>query len=205
MSRLLTKTTKMPGASFSLPAVTTCPTGCTLRALPNSVCSVCYAKKGRYIQDNVKHAQFERLALTKTDAFVPEMVAALHREARCGRPHFRWHDAGDIYSAEYFRKMLDIARQTPEVSHRIHTKEVAIVEEVLQDVVLPANVNLRISGYFINERPQFMPAGCLGCMTYTGVPDADVFRCPATETRKTCEDCRACWDQSVALVGYKKH
>ena len=43
----LTKTSKMPGLSYSLPAWE-CKTGAKLRKVKNSVCASCYAMKGNY-------------------------------------------------------------------------------------------------------------------------------------------------------------
>ena len=40
-----TRTSKMPGLSYSLPAWE-CKTGSKLRKVKNSVCSMCYALKG---------------------------------------------------------------------------------------------------------------------------------------------------------------
>jgi len=50
----LTRTSKMPGLSYSLPAWE-CKTGSKLRKVKNSVCSACYALKGNYTRyKNIK-------------------------------------------------------------------------------------------------------------------------------------------------------
>ena len=56
----LSKPSKMPGFSFSIPAQK-CITGSKLRLKKNSTCSSCYALKGRYVFPNVKDALFNRL------------------------------------------------------------------------------------------------------------------------------------------------
>ena len=58
----MTRTSKMPGLSYSLPAWE-CKTGSKLRKIKNSVCSMCYALKGNYTRYKaIKAAQYVRLA-----------------------------------------------------------------------------------------------------------------------------------------------
>ena len=53
-----TKTTKMPGLSYSLPAWE-CKTGSRLRKITGSVCASCYALKGNYTRyTEIKKAQY---------------------------------------------------------------------------------------------------------------------------------------------------
>ena len=58
----MTRTSKMPGLSYSLPAWE-CKTGSKLRKIKNSVCSAWYALKGTYTRYKaIKAAQYVRLA-----------------------------------------------------------------------------------------------------------------------------------------------
>ena len=58
----MTRTKKMPGLSYSLPAWE-CITGKKLRAVKGSVCAGCYALKGNYTRyPAIKAAQYYRLA-----------------------------------------------------------------------------------------------------------------------------------------------
>ena len=58
----MTRTKKMPGLSYSLPAWE-CRTGAKLRKVPGSVCAGCYALKGNYTRyPAIKAAQYYRLA-----------------------------------------------------------------------------------------------------------------------------------------------
>ena len=45
----MTRTSKMPGLSYSLPALA-CKTGAKLRLVPGTPCFGCYALKGNYIR-----------------------------------------------------------------------------------------------------------------------------------------------------------
>ena len=87
----LTRTSKMPGLSYSLPAWE-CKTGSKLRKVPGSVCASCYALKGNYTRYKaIKAAQYVRLDSLKDQRWVAGMVAQIIRQK-----YFRWHDAGDI-------------------------------------------------------------------------------------------------------------
>jgi hypothetical protein len=56
-----TKTSKMPGLSYSLPAWA-CQTGAKLRKIPTSPCFGCYAMKNNYVRyPAIKEAQYRRL------------------------------------------------------------------------------------------------------------------------------------------------
>jgi hypothetical protein len=60
-----TRTSKMPGLSYSLPAWE-CKTGSKLRKIPGSVCASCYALKGNYTRYKaIKEAQYRRLEAMK--------------------------------------------------------------------------------------------------------------------------------------------
>ena len=86
-----TRTSKMPGLSYSLPAWE-CKTGSKLRKIPGSVCASCYALKGNYTRYKaIKDAQYRRLEAMKDPRWVDAMVAVIKRQK-----WFRWHDAGDL-------------------------------------------------------------------------------------------------------------
>ena len=205
MPQLLSYTSKMPGASLSLPAGTTCPTGAKYRNDPNGICSKCYAQKGLYNQPKVKECRQWRLAYTQTAEFVTDMVGLLHREARLGRPHFRWHDSGDTYSLEYGHKIMDIIEATPEIWHYIPTKEVALFTQLLAARKKPRNVVVRISAVHIDQLPASIPAGCQGCMTFKTARPTQAFPCHATMGDHSCGACRACWNPNIPLIAYKLH
>ena len=89
----MTRTSKMPGLSYSLPAWE-CKTGAKLVKVPGSVCAGCYAMKGNYTRyPAIKAAQYKRLASISKPEWVMAMVIQIKRQK-----YFRWHDAGDIQS-----------------------------------------------------------------------------------------------------------
>ena len=97
----MTRTKKMPGLSYSLPAWE-CITGAKLRKVKGSVCAGCYALKGNYTRyPAIKAAQYYRLATLMEPDWIPAMVAQVKRQA-----WFRWHDAGDIQSAKHLTNIF---------------------------------------------------------------------------------------------------
>ena len=99
----LTRTSKMPGLSYSLPAWE-CKTGSKLRKIKGSVCASCYALKGNYTRYKaIKAAQYVRLKALKDTKWIAAMVAQIIRQK-----YFRWHDAGDIQSMEHLLSLIHI-------------------------------------------------------------------------------------------------
>ena len=207
MPTLLSYTTKMPGASLSLPRLITCPTGAKLAKCEGSVCAKCYASKGQYRCNNVKNAQNWRFNLTKTKDFVPIMVGALLSETHQGRVWFRWHDSGDIVGSEYGHKIFDIVEATPAMNHYLPTKERAIIADVLSARPCPRNLVIRISTGMIDEAPiiEDLPKPCCSAMTYTVAAPALAHVCHATTGDKECGTCRACWSKDVLSIAYHLH
>ena len=114
----MTRTTKMPGLSYSLPAWE-CKTGSKLRKVKGTPCYGCYALKGNNIRyPAIKKAQYYRLASLVHDSWVTAMVAQVKRQR-----WFRWHDAGDVQSVEHMNKILEVCRQTPGTQHWLPTQE----------------------------------------------------------------------------------
>ena len=86
MVAILSKPSKMPGTSFSIPAQH-CVTGSVLAKIPGSVCFECDALKGAYIWPIVQNAMEYRLNLLNSPDFVSVMVAELNK--RRAKEH-RW-------------------------------------------------------------------------------------------------------------------
>src|SRR5512140_1805238 len=98
--RLLTKTSKMPGPSWSLPAHRACP-----RA-NGTICDSCYAGKGCYQYPTTRNAQDVRFRWTVESMRTPEgreswiasMVLAI---GSTKKRYFRVHDSGDMFNLAY--------------------------------------------------------------------------------------------------------
>lgn len=192
----LSAPSKMPCHSFSISAFR-CITGSKLRKLANSVCSKCYALKGRYVFPNVQAALDRRLsvlarALADTEfrgKFIAAMAFLINRS-----PWFRWHDSGDLQSAAHFALICDIARATPNTLHWLPTKEPRFAKGDI-----PGNLIVRVSAPMIDQ-----PAPNQS-HTSTVVSDKSKATCRAFERQGKCGPCRMCWDPAVKNVAYYQH
>ena len=190
----LTRTSKMPGLSYSLPAWE-CKTGSKLRKIKGSVCASCYALKGNYTRYKaIKAAQYVRLEALKKDKWIAAMVAQIIRQK-----YFRWHDAGDIQSMEHLYKIFRVCELTPETKHWMPTREAQFLKTIWPEEV-PKNLIIRMSSHMVDQPPvKFWP------WTSTVISGQGQASCPAPKQNNSCGDCRACWDRSIANVSYGKH
>ena len=185
-----TKTSKMPGLSYSLPAWE-CKTGSKLRKLPGPPCYNCYALKGNYLRyPDIKKAQYYRLNSLAHDSWVTAMVAQVMRQK-----WFRWHDAGDVQSVDHMNKILTVCRLTPGTKHWLPTQERPYLPAP-EDV--PENLVIRLSGSKIDG-----PAPT--AWTHTSTVVTKNATCPAPNQGGKCKECRACWTKSIKNISYGKH
>ena len=187
----MTRTSKMPGLSYSLPAWE-CKTGSKLRKVKGTPCYGCYALKGNYIRyPAIKKAQYFRLASLARDSWVVAMVAQIKRQK-----WFRWHDAGDVQSVDHMKKIFEVCRLTPATKHWLPTQERRYLP--LQGASIPDNLIIRLSGSKINGPP---PAA----WSHTSSVVTKGATCPAPSQGGKCRECRACWTKSIKNVSYGKH
>ena len=186
-----TRTSKMPGLSYSLPAWE-CKTGSKLRKVKGSVCASCYALKGNYTRyPAIKAAQYRRLEAMKHPAWVTAMAAVIKRQK-----WFRWHDAGDVQDQQHLQKIFEICRLTPDTRHWLPTREAWIKDHLDK---APANLVIRFSPPMVNQRaPESWPNSSM-------VIDKGYHTCPAPAQGGKCLDCRQCWDPDIKVVSYGKH
>jgi len=197
----LSAPSKMPCFSFSIPAKR-CITGMKLREVANSICSKCYALKGRYVFPNVQNALEQRFAGLSNPNWVSMMVAMISKREKSG--FFRWHDSGDLQSVAHFAAIVEIAKQLPSIQFWLPTREYSIVSEYMASNAIPANLTIRLSALMFNAPAPSAIANRLG-LTTSGASSGEDFTCPSSKQGGKCLDCRACWNKSVSNVNYKKH
>jgi len=187
----MTRTSKMPGLSYSLPAWE-CKTGSKLRKVKGSVCASCYALKGNYTRYKaIKAAQYVRLDSLKHPLWTAAMIAQVKRQK-----YFRWHDAGDVQDLDHLNKIFEVCRLTPNTNHWMPTREAWVKEHLPRS---PKNLVIRFSPPMINQRaPESWPNSSM-------VIDKGYHTCPAPSQGGQCGDCRQCWDPKIKVVSYGKH
>ena len=187
----MTRTSKMPGLSYSLPAWE-CKTGSKLRLVPGTPCHGCYALKGNYIRyPAIKKAQYYRLASLVHDSWVTAMVAQIKRQK-----YFRWHDAGDVQSVDHMKKIFEVCRLTPGTQHWLPTQERKYLP--LPGSKIPDNLVIRLSGSKVDG-----PAPT--SWTHTSSVVTKGATCPAPNQGGKCRTCRACRTKSIKNISYGKH
>ena len=193
---------KMPCYGYSIPAEN-CITGSKLAKDPRTICSICYAAKGRYLWPTVATALKNRLATLKSETWVEDMVELISKREKNG--FFRWHDSGDVQSIEHLENIAEIAIRLPDIQFWLPTREYGFVALYnKRHGAFPENLCVRLSAYLKDGPPPKAFAKRMGLPT-SGVSTDDSFNCPAPSQKNECGECRACWDKSEENINYKAH
>lgn len=208
----LSITSKMPGASYGIPA-SACKTGSKMAKIPGTVCNECYAFSRNYKWDVVKNAQKFRLNSIDNPSWVNAMVSLIGIQTLIdGIMFFRWHDSGDIQSVEHLEKIVEIAKRLPEVKFWLPTKEARFLSKYVNKhgKAWPENLTIRWSATKIDQKISPKMAEKYGVNTSSVVSGDKIESCEVNRNKKIfgakiCGDCRKCWDKNVMDVSYKKH
>jgi hypothetical protein len=191
----LSKPSKMPCHSYSIPA-SACKIGSRLSKLPNSVCTGCYAKKGRYGFSSTQKALRKRLESLTHPRWTDAIVSLI---GRTRSPYFRWHDSGDLQSLQHLMNIVSVAERLPTKQFWLPTREVGVVRSYLTAFgSFPSNLTVRVSAALVDGIPHREFPN-----TSTVVTAGET--CPSPAQNNQCGTCRACWDPNVANVAYRKH
>jgi hypothetical protein len=197
---------KMPCYGWSIPAIR-CRVGSVLRSLAGSVCSKCYAYKGRYVFPNVIRAMERRYQVLNRaladgafrERFIHAFTVLLAKEK-----YFRWHDSGDLQSTEHLSILAEIARRLPECRFWLPTREYRMIAQYVEECgPLPSNLVARLSAHMIDGQPPSHWPTVSSVSRDVAVNGAEV--CMAPSRGGYCGDCRACWDPTVPHVTYMLH
>jgi hypothetical protein len=196
----LSNPSKMPGLSYSLPAWR-CKVGGSLRSVKGSVCSGCYAMKGCYVFPVVKNALERRFRAIRDERWTAAMIALLRGKRKMR--FFRWHDSGDLQSANHLRNIVTIAENVPNVRFWMPTREYRILDTF--EGTIPSNLIVRVSAHMIgSDAPSRFSHTSVVLSKGTGsTPGA--FTCPASKQGNECYRCRACWSPNARTIAYPVH
>ncbi len=222
----LSRPSKMPGWSVSLPA-TRCQTGAQLAKVPGSVCSSCYALKGRYLFKTVQDALERRWGalpvLFKVEGRWQESeqvseacdwIAAMARAFGSKSRWVRVHDSGDIQSPLHLVGWAVIARLRPDLRLWLPTREVGLVRRFVEGGgEIPPNMVVRLSIPMIGAGPtgiikRLVREPGISYSTVDGPEDGEDGEphgdCLAYQRGGVCGACRLCWSDK-ASVNYPLH
>ena len=200
---MLSKTAKLDGIySWSLTAGADCPGKINLKTNTLAeVCAGCYAIGGNYRYPNVQAVRIQNREEWQQDDWEDQMVSALENQT-----HFRWFDSGDAYSLTLAWKIYRVMVRTPDTKHWLATRmgKFSKFAPVLSEMQALPNVMVRFSADDIGKYgPEHtamvwhdtVPEGVTPCSSYVAEGDKVA----------KCHGCRACWDKSVPVIGYKAH
>ena len=197
----LSETNKLDGIkSWSLQARETCPASIGVDGELVDACKGCYATTGNYRFNTVKASREFNREDWKRDAWVSDMVQVLSNER-----FLRWFDSGDMYDLRLAKKIYEVMKNTPWVSHWLPTRMAKFpkFQEIIAQMHQLQNVVVRFSsdavdGSFVH-----------GVHGSTIVPANEKLHgvevCQAYEHGGKCNGCRKCWDKSVPVIGYVAH
>ena len=188
---------------------------CLNIAMPVVVCrddapckSTCYACKGCQTMATVQAAYYRNLRLYNDDPdnFFEQVYCKIKFS---GLPKVRWFDSGDIVDAEFFARMVELCKKTPQVKHMCFTKKYEIVNTYIDtNGKLPDNLNVIFSAWDVLwsvPNPHGLGVAYVDFNDKRMNPDIpdNAFMCPGRES--TCSACGACWSKKLKAVVFKQH
>ena len=197
----LGKPSKMPGFAYGISAFN-CITGSKLAQIEGSVCHGCYARKANYKYPSVMIAHQKREANLGSPEWIESMVLMI---SKTGTDHFRFHDSGDLQSVAHLLAIVAIANRLPHVAFWLPTKEKGMLSEFKRGGhTVPDNLVIRLSAAMVDSDKVNRELTGNVSLVQDKV-ELQGFHCKAPEQNGKCEDCRACWDKSIATIVYFKH
>jgi hypothetical protein len=185
---------KMPCPAIGISAYR-CKIGSVLAEKEGTTCSECYSRKGHYLFPNVQNKLEERYEGLFHPLWVPSLVFLIRWNA--GR-YFRLFDSGDVQSVNHMKNICTVARNVPDVSMWMPSREAEIVRACKDDI--PPTLTVRLSATMVDGKP---PRNWQ--TTSTVVSDPEKATCPAPQQGGKCGECRKCWDRDEKNIAYALH
>jgi len=188
---LLSENSKMPGHSWNLPRVLSCPGMVTG---PGTICGDCYGGVGRFRIHRVQRTLLERWRWCNRVSHA-DFVAVLANTIN--DLYFRVGGVGDLHSAEMIGRWRDVCVRLRETHFWFATKSwrVPSLLPELQELATLPNATVRPSAVHFEEAPPVVPG------LHAGLGASSLYTCPAPEQGHRCQDCRSCWlDKDVPRI-----
>ena len=181
-----------------------CVTGAKLAKIKGTICSKCYALKGRYVFKNVFNAhEVRRKAIEEIEwvDYMAELLTLKYKNLDKSKRYHRWFDSGDIQSFGHLMKIFEVCELTPQIRHWLATREYQLINQLdVKDV--PKNLCLRVSAIKVDSPPPKFWKSTSGVHKDKKAIGRE---CPAYKQDGECGSCRACWSRKVKQVSYKEH
>ena len=168
----------------------------------------CYASKGCQQIATVQAAYYRNLRLYNSDPdnFFEQVYCKVKF---AGLPKVRWFDSGDLVDADFFRRMVELCRKTPDVKHMAFTKRYEIVNDYIdKHGELPDNLNIMFSAWHALwgvPNPHKLGVAYVDFKDKSLNPEfpKNAFVCPGRES--TCSACGACFNKKLKAVIFHQH
>jgi hypothetical protein len=196
----LSKTSKLDGIlSWSLQAIDTCPGSSDGKGGLVDACKGCYATTGNYRFANVKAPRLFNREDWQRDDWIDDMVKALDSSR-----YFRWFDSGDMYDLKLAYKIYEVMNRTPWVKHWLPTRmhKFSKFKTVIQAMQNLDNVVIRFSSDSVTGG---VIEGLNTSTIFSDTLPENATECQAYQHDGKCNGCRACYDKTVSVIGYKAH
>lgn len=177
-----------------------CKTGTQLNDVEGAICNAqtCYAKKFRFLFDNVQNRLGQAKEGMKHPLWVP---AGIYEVSRLADKEFRLFHSGDIQDINHTQNILTICENVRDVIFWLPTREKQFIlpfkELILNEIT---NLRIRASATLLDGPP---PTWWPMTSTVITTQEPGPGICPAPEQDHKCEGCRACTDTEVKNVAYR--
>lgn len=202
------RVSKLSATSFNL-SPTMCKSGARLSAIPNSVCSQCYAKRGAFLYNtvsrglinNTQHVNENMKNKDHREDWIEAIVFLIGKRNTNGL--HRWHASGDIQSTNHLKALISVAKHPnmQGIKFWLPTKEVRIVKNYKGPI--PPNLVIRLSASMIDGKPPKTNRYNSSSVHQYKAPIG--YECKAHLNNGKCGSCTACWNSVIKNVSYKKH
>ena len=128
----LSNPSKMPAFGWGISAKK-CVTGTKLAKIKGTICSKCYALKGRYVFKNVFNAhEARRKAIEEVEwvDYMAELLTLKYKNLDKSKRYHRWFDSGDIQSFGHLMKIFEVCELTPQIKHWLATREYQLISQL---------------------------------------------------------------------------
>jgi hypothetical protein len=162
-------------------------------------CKGCYATTGNYRFPNVKAPREFNREDWHRDDWIDDMVKALDSSR-----YFRWFDSGDMYDLKLANKILQVMELTPWCKHWLPTRmhKFNKFKRVIERMNSLGNVSVRLSSDSVTGA---LIDGLNTSTIFSDTLPVGATECKAYQHDGKCNGCRACYDKSVSVIGYKAH
>lgn len=185
----------------SIPSISLMP-GMTCQATCKKTCGVdCYAWKIALLRSSVMKSYAKNTAIATLQ---PDIYWTQVKAAAIGSRWFRFHVAGDIPTADYFNRMIQLVKELPNTNFLCFTKRYEIVNNwIAKNGELPNNLKLLFSGW--EGMKPVNPYNLPETTVYKSEPAENWLLCGGNCFECCCRGC-GCWKaEKGETIAFKLH